>query len=163
VHEISGTLPQHSLFAACDVLLHHGGAGTTQLAASLGIPQVILACAFDQGDWAEAAFAAGVAPPPLYASDATEAEISDAVAEALALKRACNVSCGHPAAVGASETLFPAPSSTGACGLGRGCASICPLHALALTMREESAAAGATLLAHVNAFLQDQGISTPLA
>jgi hypothetical protein len=163
VYEISGTLSQQSLFATCDVLLHHGGAGTTQLASFLAIPQVILACAFDQGDWAEAALAAGVAPPPLFASGATEAEILDAVSAALALKRACAVSCGHPAVADARGMLSPAQSLPGACSFGPGCASVCPLHALALSMREESAAAGAALLQHVDAFLRDQGISTLLA
>jgi len=55
--------------------------------------------------------------------------------------------------------LSPALSSTGAGSSGPRCASVCPLHALAINMREEAAAAGATLLAHVDAFLRDQGVS----
>lgn len=51
------------LLPHCDVLLHHGGAGTTAAAAFAGIPQVVCPMQFDQFVWAEKLAYYAVAPP----------------------------------------------------------------------------------------------------
>jgi UDP:flavonoid glycosyltransferase YjiC (YdhE family) len=50
IFRISKT-PHHKIFPRCALVVHHGGAGTTQSATYCGVPSVVVAFAFDQSFW----------------------------------------------------------------------------------------------------------------
>ncbi len=57
---------QHAeLFPRCSLIVHHGGAGTTQSALAAGRPSVVVPHAADQFYWGDALYARGVASKPL--------------------------------------------------------------------------------------------------
>jgi sterol 3beta-glucosyltransferase len=58
-------VPHGWLFARCDAVVHHGGAGTTGSAVRSGVPQVVVAHMGDQPYWAARMHRLGVAAPPL--------------------------------------------------------------------------------------------------
>ena len=59
-------LPDHAaLFPRVAAVVHHGGAGTTTIAARAGVPQLIVPHLLDQYYWAERVRALGLGPPPL--------------------------------------------------------------------------------------------------
>lgn len=74
-------VPHDWLFARCDVVVHHGGAGTTGSAVRSGTPQVVVAHMGDQPFWAHRAHRLGVAPPPLRRASLTRRRLSTALAE----------------------------------------------------------------------------------
>lgn len=63
--------PFDRLFPLVDVVVHHGGAGTTALALRAGLPQVVVPSALDQPFWAARMHALGVAPAPVHRRDLT--------------------------------------------------------------------------------------------
>jgi sterol 3beta-glucosyltransferase/vancomycin aglycone glucosyltransferase len=56
--------PHARLFPRCSVIVHHGGAGTTQSTALAGKPHVIVPHTADQYFWGDVLRARGVAPAP---------------------------------------------------------------------------------------------------
>lgn len=58
-------VPHDWLFARCDAIVHHGGAGTTGSAVRAGKPQVVVAHMGDQPYWATRTHRLGVAGPGL--------------------------------------------------------------------------------------------------
>jgi vancomycin aglycone glucosyltransferase len=59
---VAGYVSFDLLFPHLDAVVHHGGAGTTQIAARYGVPQLILPKAFDQFYWAERIRVLGLGP-----------------------------------------------------------------------------------------------------
>ncbi len=58
-------VPHDWLFPRCDVVVHHGGAGTTGSALRSGTPQIVVTHMGDQPYWGQRVHHLGVAPPPL--------------------------------------------------------------------------------------------------
>ncbi len=72
------------LFPRCALVVHHGGAGTTQAAARAGVPQLVVAHTADQHWWAHRVRAAGLGPPPLPRARLTAARLAERIADARA-------------------------------------------------------------------------------
>ncbi|GAA0997861.1 hypothetical protein GCM10009551_065850 [Nocardiopsis tropica] len=67
-----------AVFPRCAVLVHHGGAGTTAIAAASGSPSLVCSQAFDQHFWGrriEAARAGAVLPRRRMTADTIAAEV----------------------------------------------------------------------------------------
>lgn len=62
---VAGTVSHASLFPRMAAVVHHGGAGTTALAARTGRPQVVVPYSADQHYWAARVAAIGVGAEPL--------------------------------------------------------------------------------------------------
>jgi len=67
------------LFAQCDAVVHHGGAGTTASAVRAGVPQVVVAHMGDQPFWARRVHSLGVAASPLRRTGLRPARLARAV------------------------------------------------------------------------------------
>ncbi len=76
--------PHAWLFASADVVVHHGGAGTTHAAARAGVPMVVAPVAVDQRFWGRRAAALGIAAPPQPLTSHAAADVLAAAAIALA-------------------------------------------------------------------------------
>ena len=90
---LRGPVPHDWLFPQVDLVIHHGGAGTTGAAFRAGTPQLILPVEFDQFFWATRAAELGVAPsgPLLIPARAAQfATAADALAAALRPRLAAN-------------------------------------------------------------------------
>lgn len=61
----AGPEPHHRLFGRCLGVVHHGGAGTTHVAARAGVPQVVLPQILDQFYWRHRLLEAGLSPGPV--------------------------------------------------------------------------------------------------
>lgn len=72
-------VPHERLFARCDAVVHHGGAGTTGSAVRSGVPQVVVAHMGDQPYWARRMHRLGVAGPGLRRTGLTPARLSAAI------------------------------------------------------------------------------------
>jgi sterol 3beta-glucosyltransferase len=72
-------VPHSWLFPRCDVVVHHGGAGTTGSAVRSGTPQVVVAHMGDQPYWAARMHRLGVAAPPLRRTGLRPARLADAL------------------------------------------------------------------------------------
>jgi vancomycin aglycone glucosyltransferase len=57
-----GPVSHAALFPRCAAVVHHGGAGTTTVAARAGVPQVVVPHLADQFYWADRVFANGLGP-----------------------------------------------------------------------------------------------------
>lgn len=81
-----GRMPLSPVLAACDLVVHHGGQGTSLTALDAGLPQLMLPVFDDQLDNADAVAAAGagVVLPP---DGTTPSTVSDHCAELLAQPR----------------------------------------------------------------------------
>jgi UDP:flavonoid glycosyltransferase YjiC (YdhE family) len=62
---VSDEIPQAALFPRCAAIVHHGGAGTTALAARSGVPQVVVPHLSDEVYWASRMASLGLASEPL--------------------------------------------------------------------------------------------------
>jgi len=58
-----GKVPHQHIFPHCAAVVHHGGAGTTQVTSRAGIPSVVVAHAFDQNFWGRQLQRYGAAGP----------------------------------------------------------------------------------------------------
>ncbi|MGB5951068.1 MAG: glycosyltransferase [Ornithinimicrobium sp.] len=74
-----GEVPHEWLFAQCDAVVHHGGAGTTGSAIRAGRAQVVVAHMGDQPYWARRAEALGVAGAGLRRTGLTSARLAAAI------------------------------------------------------------------------------------
>lgn len=63
--EVVGVVDHSTLFQRVAAVVHHGGAGTTTMAARAGVPQIVVPHILDQFHWAARVQRLGVAPPPL--------------------------------------------------------------------------------------------------
>ncbi len=72
-------VPHDWLFARCDAVVHHGGAGTTGSAVRSGTPQVVVAHMGDQPFWATRAHELGIAAQPLRRSHVTREQLAAAL------------------------------------------------------------------------------------
>lgn len=68
---ITGNLPHHLIFPKCALLVHHGGAGTTQASLLAGIPSVVVEYGFDQKYWGATLHNQGVTHKVLSRRDVT--------------------------------------------------------------------------------------------
>jgi sterol 3beta-glucosyltransferase len=59
-------VPHGKVFPHCRVIIHHGGAGTTQTATLAGVPSVVVAHIAEQGFWAAELKERGIAPKVLW-------------------------------------------------------------------------------------------------
>lgn len=78
-------VPHDWLFARCDAVVHHGGAGTTGSAVRSGTPQVVVAHMGDQPFWATRAYLLGIAAEPLRRSRVTHHQLAAALRQVTAL------------------------------------------------------------------------------
>jgi UDP:flavonoid glycosyltransferase YjiC (YdhE family) len=57
--------PHSNIFPHCSLIVHHGGAGTTQAALLAGNPSVVVPHGFDQPYWGSLLFGQNLAPVPI--------------------------------------------------------------------------------------------------
>lgn len=76
---VVGDVPHDWLFAQCDGVVHHGGAGTTGAALRAGAPQVVVAHMGDQFYWAHRVHRLGVAASPLKRAGLSKADLAGAI------------------------------------------------------------------------------------
>ena len=62
---VIGPTPHGKLFPRCAAIVHHGGAGTTAVAARSGAPQVVIPHLLDQFFWCHRVWKLGLSPPPI--------------------------------------------------------------------------------------------------
>ncbi len=70
------SVPHSRLFPRCALVVHHGGAGTTQSATVAGCPSVVVPHVADQFLWGELLRQRGVAPGNLRRGDLTAARLA---------------------------------------------------------------------------------------
>ena len=117
-------IPQAALFArGCDLVVSHGGSGTTLAACSRGIPQLFLPQGADQFLNAQSSVAAGSALsiPPSQVSSESIGRAVDRLLEDPSFRRAAAGIAGDMSAmpspeetVGAIDALFPSGALPGA-------------------------------------------------
>lgn len=71
--------PHARLFPCCSMIVHHGGAGTTQSALLAGRPSIVVPHAADQFYWGELLFDRGVASKPLAARSLTPKALAERI------------------------------------------------------------------------------------
>jgi UDP:flavonoid glycosyltransferase YjiC (YdhE family) len=75
--------PHRRLFPRCAVIVHHGGAGTTQAACESGRPSVIVSHVADQELWGRELHRLGIAPTPFHRRELTAGRLARAIHRAL--------------------------------------------------------------------------------
>jgi UDP:flavonoid glycosyltransferase YjiC (YdhE family) len=76
-------VPHHRIFPRCSLVVHHGGAGTTQSSLFCGRPSVVVAHAFDQFFWARRLHELGVGGEPLQKRTITAEKLASVIQNAL--------------------------------------------------------------------------------
>lgn len=71
--------PHHLVFPRCKVIVHHGGAGTTQSATLAGVPSVIIAHISEQAFWARQLRVLGIAGRNLWRRSLSAARLAGAI------------------------------------------------------------------------------------
>jgi len=69
-------VPHAEIFPHCSLIVHHGGAGTTQAALLAGKPLIVVAHGFDQTYWANQIFERKLGGKPLLRDSVTPMELS---------------------------------------------------------------------------------------
>ncbi len=67
------------VFPGCRMIVHHGGAGTTQSALGAGRPAVVVEHGFDQAYWGKALVRAGISPRLLHRRSVTPRKLARAI------------------------------------------------------------------------------------
>ncbi|MGC4084661.1 MAG: glycosyltransferase [Vicinamibacterales bacterium] len=80
---VIGEVNQQALFRRVDVVVHHGGAGTTTTVAMTGTPQVVLPQIYDQHYWAKRIEVLGVGAGAGHAGSPTVESLTSALSVAL--------------------------------------------------------------------------------
>ncbi len=82
---ILGNIPHDWLFANGRVaaVVHHGGAGTTAVGLSKGLPTVVIPFFGDQGFWGNMIHKAGAGPTPIPPKSLTVDSLKDAITFAI--------------------------------------------------------------------------------
>lgn len=78
-----GHVPHDVLFPRLAAVVHHGGAGTTTVAARAGVPQVVIPHLTDQYYWGHRVCELGIGPGPLNYSRLRASTLTAALHEAL--------------------------------------------------------------------------------
>jgi sterol 3beta-glucosyltransferase len=81
-----GFVPYRQIFPHCSLVVHHGGAGTMQLAISCGCPSVVVEHSLDQRLWGILLNQAGLAPKSLHRRSLTARKLAQAVRTVLESK-----------------------------------------------------------------------------
>jgi sterol 3beta-glucosyltransferase len=76
-------IPHDQIFPHCSMIVHHGGAGTTQSALIAGKPSLVVAHAFDQPFWGKQLQRLGVAGKPLHRRSVTADKIARGIKKIL--------------------------------------------------------------------------------
>lgn len=74
--------PHHALFPRCSVIVHHGGAGTTQSALAAGKPSIVVPHAADQFYWGALLRQLGAGTAPLRATRLTASRLAERLKQA---------------------------------------------------------------------------------
>ncbi len=72
--------PHDWLFPRCQMVIHHGGAGTTAAGLRAGVPSILVPHAADQPFWGRRVAAIGAAPPPIPLRRLTVQSLANALA-----------------------------------------------------------------------------------
>lgn len=72
-------IPYANIFSSCDVVIHHGGAGTLHHTCKAGVPSVVLSIIEEQFFWGNELKRLGVANTPLRYYSTDEDEVSEAI------------------------------------------------------------------------------------
>jgi sterol 3beta-glucosyltransferase len=75
--------PYHRIFPYCSVIVHHGGAGTTQSSLRFGCPSVVVEHACDQTYWGQQLRRVGVAERTLHRRSVTARKLAHHIQEVL--------------------------------------------------------------------------------
>jgi vancomycin aglycone glucosyltransferase len=78
-----GVVDHASLFQRVSAVIHHGGAGTTTMAARAGAPQILVPHVLDQFHWARRVERLGLGPPALPRRRLTPASLATAIRSVL--------------------------------------------------------------------------------
>lgn len=78
-----GEIDHTQVFPRCKLVVHHGGAGTTQTSLNAGVPSIVVAHGFDQTYWGRALVGAGVSPQLLHRRSVTPARLASAIRKTL--------------------------------------------------------------------------------
>jgi len=70
------------VFPRCKLVVHHGGAGTTQTTLRAGVPAIVVEHGFDQTYWGHALVRAGVSPALLHRRSVTPGKLAGAIMRA---------------------------------------------------------------------------------
>ena len=74
-------IPHSAVFPHCALIVHHGGAGTTQAALLAGKPSVVVAHGFDQPYWGKRLNATGVGGNVLHRNTITATQLANEIAQ----------------------------------------------------------------------------------
>ncbi|MBU0673414.1 MAG: hypothetical protein KJ950_02070 [Proteobacteria bacterium] len=80
-------VPHQRIFPLCAVIVHHGGAGTTQTATRAGIPSIVVEHIVDQVLWGNELQRRGIAPKVLHRRSLTPRKLAEAIRVVLASSR----------------------------------------------------------------------------
>jgi UDP:flavonoid glycosyltransferase YjiC (YdhE family) len=78
IYRITRASHQH-IFPYCAAVVHHGGAGTTQIATLSGCPSVVVRFGFEQELWGNILRKVGIAPKLLHRRSVTAKKLSKAI------------------------------------------------------------------------------------
>lgn len=78
VHYVSA-VPHAAVFPRCELIVHHGGAGTSQAAVRAGKPSVVVAHTAEQELWGRELARIGVAFPPVHRRSVVPDQIAAAI------------------------------------------------------------------------------------
>ena len=88
------SVPHTWLFSRCQMIIHHGGAGTTAAGLRAGIPNIVIPHTADQPFWGKRVWALGVGPAPIPVKKLTAANLAYALRQA-----------GNPSVLAAAENM----------------------------------------------------------
>ncbi|HEY9854469.1 MAG TPA: glycosyltransferase [Stenomitos sp.] len=88
-------VPHQRIFEHCRLIVHHGGAGTTQAAIRAGRPSVIVAFNEEQVFWGKKLAQQGLSPSPLRYQKTTAPQLAGAVRQASESMRSKAEALGH--------------------------------------------------------------------
>lgn len=75
-------VPHQWLLPRCNMLIHHGGAGTTSAGLRAGIPSIVIPFAADQPFWGRRVHSIGAGPRPIPVKKLSVQNLCDAILEA---------------------------------------------------------------------------------
>ncbi|HNT26512.1 MAG TPA: glycosyltransferase [Anaerolineales bacterium] len=78
-----GSIPFSWLFSRMAAIVHHGGAGTTSVGLSAGVPSIVTPFMGDQPFWGQRVFELGVGPRPIPLQRLTAERLAQAIQTAL--------------------------------------------------------------------------------
>ena len=75
-------VPHHWLLPRCQMVIHHGGAGTTSAGLHAGIPNIVIPFAADQPFWGRRVHAIGAGPKPIPVKKLSVEKLTQAIVAA---------------------------------------------------------------------------------